>query len=335
MFSRVDNFLELVDFGSRKKAERFLKPVFAKTKVELNLMTKEGMLTLFDVFTLWENENQLYVFCIEKQDHIQQIQTVIKKLEKQLENENLTLLEKQEQLEMTLKNMDQIVMEHDNLANIGKIASSIAGDLKKPLVSIRGFLQLLKPHLVESGKAHYADIALDEVEHANNLIYQYLSTSNTSLPVKEQVNVHKLLTDVVSGSEKEAVSMGCEINYVRDQILPIMHADPQQLKQVLYNLVKNALDAIELSDQKENGSIVVRTKATKFTVEISITDNGIGMDHETTQKIFTPFYTTKEKGTGIGLALSLKIVKNHGGIIDVSSEIGEGSTFVIVLPLEN
>ncbi|QDP41428.1 two-component system sensor histidine kinase NtrB [Radiobacillus deserti] len=333
-FPTVHSFLDLVDLSSRKKAERFMNPVVSRNKVELNLITKHQSLLLFDVYTQWENQERLFVFCVEKQESIQAIRSIIHKLEKQLENDDLSLQEKQEQLEMTIRNMQQVVIHHDNLSNIGKIASSIAEDLKKPLISVRGFLQLLKPYLVELGKDHYADIALDEIDHANNLIYQFLDATNISLPQKEQVNIQKLLMDVVEKSEAAAYSVNTEIKYMKEQILPVMNIDRKQIKQVLLNLIQNAMESIKVSANKDNGNVVIRTELTEKTIEISVRDNGIGMDRDTVKRIFTPFYTTKRKGTGIGLALSLKIIENHGGLIDVFSEPDQGSTFVVVLPLD-
>ncbi len=334
-FPNAMNFLELVDLGSRKKAERFLKPVFAKTKVELNLVRKDFTLTLFDVYTQWEDENRLYVFCIEKQESIQQIQTIIRKLETQLESGNLTLLEKQEQLEATLRRMEQVVMKHDNLSSLGRIASMVAGDLKKPLVSIRGFLQLLKPYLIETGKDHYADIALEEVDYANNLIYEYVSSTRPTPPNKQQVNIQKVLTDVIQSSQKEASKINYEIKYVKEQILPVQELDPKQMKQVVLNLIRNAMDAIQVSPNRGKGNILLRTRLNENTIEISVKDNGSGMEEETVKRIFTPFFTTKERGAGIGLSVCQKIVENHGGIIEVSSKPGEGTTFIVVLPIES
>lgn len=334
-FSKVGNFLELVDLGSRKKAERFLKPVFEKTRVELNLVRKDFSLTLFDVYTQWEDENRLYVFCIEKRESIQQIQTIIRKLEAQLKSENLSSLEKQEQLEATLRRMEQMVMEHDNLSSLGKIASIIAADLKKPLVSIKGFLQLLKPYLKETGKEHYADIALEEINDANNLIYEYVRSTRPPAPNKQQVNIQKVLMEVIQKSQKEATKIHCEIKYVKEQILPVQNIDVKQMKQVILNLIRNSMDAIQLSQNRGKGSIVLRTRLNEKTIEISVKDNGAGMEEGIVKRIFTPFFTTKEKGAGIGLSVCQMIVENHGGIMDVSSKLGEGTTFILILPLES
>ncbi|MBM7661570.1 signal transduction histidine kinase [Bacillus mesophilus] len=334
-FPSVTNFLELVDTDSRKKLERFMRPEFAKAKIELNLMTKQNTLALYDVYTQWENDERLYLYCIEKQESLQQIQEIIVRQQTQLENENLILLEKQEQLEVTLKKMEKVVMQHDNLANFGKIASSIASELKRPLISIGGFIQLIKPHLVDTGKAHYANIALDEINHANNLIYQFLSTHVPALPEKKQANVQKIISDVIASTRNEAGRNGCSVKYVKEQILPVIDIDPLQIKQVLLNLIKNGMDAIQASSNKQIGNIEIRTKLQKDTVEISVHDNGKGMDHETQRRIFTPFYTTKDKGIGIGLSVCLKIIQNHGGIIETKSNVGEGSMFTIVLPIES
>ena len=109
--------------------------------------------------------------------------------------------------------------------------------------------------------------------------------------------------------------------------------DVKQIKQVIFNMVKNAMDAIEEVGEEHTGLIRRLTATENKFVHISIADNGHGMDHNTLVRLFDPFFTTKESGTGLGLSVSYRIIKNHGGTISVDSKKGEGTRFIIMLPL--
>jgi signal transduction histidine kinase len=109
--------------------------------------------------------------------------------------------------------------------------------------------------------------------------------------------------------------------------------DVKQIKQVILNMVKNAMDAIEDVGEEHTGLIQISTGTENKYVQISIADNGQGMDHNTLVRLFDPFFTTKESGTGLGLSVSYRIIKNHGGNISVDSKKGEGTRFIIMLPL--
>ncbi|MBD8070156.1 two-component system sensor histidine kinase NtrB [Bacillus sp. PS06] len=332
-FPRVTNFLDLVDYGSKNKVKRFMNPVIHKTKLEINLLTKHQPISLYDVYIQWDQDKRLNVFCIEKQNYVEQIQSFLSKLEKQLSDENLSLLEKKEELERSLKKMEQIVTEHDSLANLGKLVTGIAEELRRPLISIKGFLQLLKPHLIDIGKEHYVNVALDEINQANHLIFQYLSTTMPSSPMKEQNNIHKVITEVIQSTEKEAHNLNCEIKYNKEHILPVINMDTKQIKQVFLNLLRNSMEAIEDHPSRESGHIQIKTNIVNHSIEVSFQDNGIGMNKETVKNIFTPFFTTKDKRAGIGLSVSAHIVEIHGGKIEVSSTPQEGAIITVILPL--
>ncbi|MEW9109997.1 ATP-binding protein [Cytobacillus gottheilii] len=333
-FPQASNFMDLVDYGSIKKVEKFMKSNVGQTKIEINMLTKHQPITLFDVYIQWDSEKKLNVFCIEKQEFVHQVQSFVTKLEKQLNNENLTIAEKQDELEHSLKRVQQLLMQHDNLSNISKLVSHIADELKKPLTSIRGFLQLLKPHLSSIGKEHYANIALDEINQANNLIYQYLNTTKPATPNKTQSNLQKMITEVVQLTNAESKKIHCEVKYVKEHILPAVNVDVKQMKQVFLNILRNGMEAIQNSKNRNNGQILIRTDLTDDAISISFEDNGIGMTQVTIANLFTPFFTMKEKGTGIGLAVSLHIINMHGGTIEVKSEAESGSQFTIILPID-
>jgi signal transduction histidine kinase len=332
-FPNVSNFLDLVDPESRKKAIHFLNNDYRTIKIELNLRTLKDPLKLFDVFVKWENEKNVHVICVEKDRQVEKLLKILRNFEQTLMKGKFELLEQKEELEQSIKEMKHLVMNQDNLAQLGKLSARIAHEIRNPLTSVRGFLQLMKPYLQEIDKEQYADIALEEIDRASDIIYKFLNASKLPVPTKELVSVPRLLQDVVTFCQSEALIHNIEVTYKHSQILTSIWLDKKQIKQVLLNIIKNAMDAILEMAKEERGKILVVAQQTNENVLIKIIDNGIGMDKETVSKLFKPFFTTKEKGTGIGLAVCEKIISSHDGEIKVQSKVGEGTTFEIYFPL--
>lgn len=230
------------------------------------------------------------------------------------------------------KQIEQTAYQNDKLAMLGKIAASIAHEIRNPLTSIRGFIQLLRPHLMTLGKEEYARIILDEIDRANDIIYEFLNSSKPTAPLAQEVPVESLLKEVTLLSESEALMKGCQIHCETYDAHTKVAIDVKQIKQVILNIVKNAMDAIDDLGGSRGGRIDIVTKREGRFIEISIRDNGKGMDRSTLNRLFDPFFTTKQQGTGLGLSVSYRIVRNHGGMIRVSSEPGEGTEFKIYLP---
>ncbi|SEN82403.1 PAS domain S-box-containing protein [Paenibacillus sp. OV219] len=231
------------------------------------------------------------------------------------------------------KQIEQTAYQNDKLAMLGKIAAAIAHEIRNPLTSIRGFIQLLKPHLAQLGKEEYSRIILTEIDRANDIIYEFLNSSKPSAPMKQKVPIHSLLKEVILLSDSEALLKGCQIHLESyDEELTIS-IDVKQVKQVILNMVRNAIDAIGELESERSGRIDIVTRRDGRDAEITIRDNGNGMDTTTKSKLFDPFFTTKVSGTGLGLSVSYRIVRNHGGKIRVSSNPGEGTEFNIYLPL--
>ncbi|SFS48646.1 ATP-binding protein [Paenibacillus sp. BC26] len=231
------------------------------------------------------------------------------------------------------KQIEQSAYQNDKLAMLGKIAAAIAHEIRNPLTSIRGFIQLLKPHLTQLGKEEYSRIILTEIDRANDIIYEFLNSSKPSAPMKQKVLINSLLKEVILLSDSEALMKGCQIHletYDEDLSTSI---DVKQIKQVILNIVRNAMDAIDELGGERSGRIDIITRRDGKDAEITIRDNGKGMDVVTKSKLFDPFFTTKAAGTGLGLSVSYRIVRNHGGKIRVSSSSGEGTEFNIYLPL--
>ncbi len=230
------------------------------------------------------------------------------------------------------KQIEQTALQNDKLAMLGKIAASIAHEIRNPLTSIRGFIQLLGPHLKEIGKEEYVRIILSEIDRANEIIYEFLNASKPSVPMKQTVLVDLLLKETILLSESEANMKGCELHCeIFDPFLAVA-IDVKQIKQVLLNMIKNAMDAIQGTSVERKGRIDVSARREGPYAVISIRDNGKGMDRTTLGRLFDPFFTTKEDGTGLGLSVSYRIINNHGGSIRVDSKPGEGTEFMIYLP---
>jgi signal transduction histidine kinase len=231
------------------------------------------------------------------------------------------------------KQIEQTAYQNDKLAMLGRISASIAHEIRNPLTAIRGFIQLLRPHLLQLGKDEYARIILTEIDRANDIIYEFLNSSKPSAPQKTVMSVDSLLKEVVLLTESEGLMKGCEITLDEGDAPLNVSIDVKQIKQVILNMVKNAMDAIEEVGEEHTGLIRISTSTENKFVEISIADNGHGMDHNTLVRLFDPFFTTKESGTGLGLSVSYRIIKNHGGTISVDSKKSEGTRFKIMLPL--
>lgn len=231
------------------------------------------------------------------------------------------------------KQIEQSALQNDKLAMLGKIAAAIAHEIRNPLTSIRGFIQLLKPYLLEIGKEEYARIILTEIDRANDIIYEFLNSSKPSAPMKQAASIEHLIREVVMLTESESLLRNCEIMVESFQSDAIVSIDIKQVKQVILNLLKNSLDAVEEVQAVRRGRIDIMLKSDGEYVQIVIKDNGKGMDKATMNKLFDPFFTTKQAGTGLGLSVSYRIIRNHGGTIRVDSDVGSGTEFTIYLPL--
>jgi PAS domain S-box-containing protein len=230
------------------------------------------------------------------------------------------------------KLIEQTAFQNDKLAMLGKIAAAIAHEIRNPLTAIRGFIQLLDPHMKEIGKQEYVRIILSEIDRANNIIFEFLNSSKPTAPLKQIVSVDSLLRESILLTESEANMKGCELHCeIFDPDMTVA-VDVKQIKQVLLNMIRNALDAIQEAGDGRKGRIDISARREGLNVLITIRDNGKGMDRETMSRLFDPFFTTKQDGTGLGLSVSYRIINNHGGSIAVDSTPGEGTEFSIYLP---
>ncbi|MGZ9583474.1 ATP-binding protein [Paenibacillus marinisediminis] len=233
------------------------------------------------------------------------------------------------------KRIEHSAVQNDKLAILGKIAAAIAHEIRNPLTSIRGFIQLLRPHLMQLGKDEYARIILAEIDRANDIIYEFLNSSKPTAPFTSVVPITSLIREVIMLTESEALMKGCVISLeeqASDSSI-LVSIDVKQIKQVFLNMIRNAIDALVEMRNTRAGLIEISAKLEGKYAAVSIRDNGKGMDDRTLERLFDPFFTTKDDGTGLGLSVSYQIIRNHGGTIEVNSKQGEWTEFVIRLPI--
>lgn len=227
------------------------------------------------------------------------------------------------------KHLEQAVMRNEKLAAIGSMAAGIAHEIRNPLTSVRGFIQLLQSELVKSNKKEYVDIMLEEIDRANSVLKDFLGFAKPTCPKRKPLAVYDLLEEIRLLTEGEALLREINMEFTCPEGLPDIYVDKDQLKQVLLNILKNAFDAVEA-----HGWVRVAAQWDQASGKVSITveDDGIGMDPQTVTRIFDPFFTTKESGTGLGMAVTYQIIKNHEGEIKVKSSQGTGTVFTVILP---
>ncbi len=225
--------------------------------------------------------------------------------------------------------------ERDRLAALGEMAAGLAHEIRNPLGAIKGAAQFLDPKHLPGEYGEFVEVIVEEVNRLNGVVSAFLDYSR---PMKQNfgpTDVHEVVTRTLKLIVND-VPKNVTIKEELSDALPRVDADAEQLKQVLINLVQNAVQAIGEKD----GELTIRTsKPERFgdfrapdQVELQVSDNGPGIPADQLLNIFVPFFTTKQKGTGLGLAICQRIVKNHGGTISVQSKVGEGSTFTIRLP---
>ena len=220
--------------------------------------------------------------------------------------------------------------------NVNQMAMKLAHEVRNPLTTIKGFLQLLKPELTDIKKAEYVDIAVDEIDRVNEILNHYLNQLKPlNIIQKEIVSINPLVSNVFKLFESEA-----KIKNIR-MSLCLMNDDIQilvnehELRQVLINLLKNAIEAIETSYNINGaGMISIQTEVSNLNAYIHVIDNGCGISNENMKKLFTPFFTTKEGGTGIGLSLCKEIINNNDGHLFASTIQKAGTKFTIEFPLQ-
>jgi two-component system, sporulation sensor kinase E len=230
-----------------------------------------------------------------------------------------------------LRSLEEQVQRSDRLAMIGQIAAGTAHEIRNPLTSIKGFLQVLNKTFKTKGmdkEFSYTEIMLTEIDRINQLVSEFLLLSKPKNVIFELMDISKVFREILPIIHNEAILHGVVVEYMTEGTLPNVLGDRELFKQVCLNISKNGIEAMT-----DGGilTIVERVDIEERKVNIDIHDSGPGIPSFLIDKIFDPFFTTKENGTGLGLSVCQRIVLDLGGTIRVSSK-GFGTTFTISIP---
>jgi two-component system sensor histidine kinase AtoS len=275
-------------------------------KMEINHMRKDGTVFPIEISAgLLEFGNHKYILAIDRD------------------------ITERKQAEETLRRTEQMKCA-------GELATGLAHEIKNPLAGIKASIEVLStaPYLPEDDKGILVQV-IGEIKRIESLIKGLLNFARPSRPQFDDTDVNAVLDAVAylvlqSPSRAAGASRGITIVKDFDRHLPVITADPMQLKQVFMNLLLNAVDAMQ-----DGGILVMKTRldAAAQAVRVEISDTGRELDAAVMDKIFQPFFTTKPKGTGLGLAISKRLIEDHGGRIGVARNPGGGATFNISLPV--
>ncbi|MBW7982296.1 PAS/PAC sensor signal transduction histidine kinase [Enterobacillus tribolii] len=229
------------------------------------------------------------------------------------------------------KEVQHRIAQAERLAALGELMAGVAHEVRNPLTAISGFVQLLKDGEEDARKREYTHIILNEVNSINKVIQQLLDFARPRCGRMQQVSLNQLITETLILIKTGGSEARIDFNVCLEEGLPDIDADGEQLKQVLLNLLINAVQAIPC---KGNITITTRRSGERHQ-EITIRDSGQGISEESISRIFDPFYTTKPSGTGLGLPICQRIIALHDGDIRLESRPGHGTTFIILLPVHH
>jgi signal transduction histidine kinase len=247
---------------------------------------------------------------------------------------------------LELKKAQEEIIRAEKLASVGRLSAGIAHEIGNPIGIVMGYLELLKQKdIPDTERKEYIHRTEEEIERINTIIRQLLEISRPSNAGLKVVSVHDLIDDIAQVLDVQPlmsnIELECRLQAQNDKVL----ADSNQLRQVFLNLIINAADAVSSEGKAVNGKLSIQSTLAgekpeqpqnqQKHLKIMFIDNGPGIPEENIANIFDPFYTTKDpgKGTGLGLSVSFMIIEGFGGKMTVSSEIGEGTTMTLLLPV--
>lgn len=225
-----------------------------------------------------------------------------------------------------IKETEAMLRKAEKLSVAGELAASVAHEIRNPLTSIRGFIQLMKSDNKPSDKTFH-QIVLDEIDRINDIVSELLLLAKPQELAYEKARVESIMSSVFGLLESQSNLYGVETKLEVLGALPEIDCEPNQLKQLFINIIKNSIEA-------DSNKVNITMKNTKDGfIRIKVKDDGCGIEKDRIKRLGEPFYSAKEKGTGLGLTVSYRIVQAHKGKIRYASEVNEGTEVEILLPI--
>jgi signal transduction histidine kinase len=244
-----------------------------------------------------------------------------------------SLMENVDQTQSELQQSREHLLQAEKLAMVGKLAAGVAHTIRNPLTSVNMRLFSLERSLkLSQTQQEDFEVISEEVRHIDTIVQNFLEFARPPKLKIQSISPSEVVDMALQLLRHRLESYGVQVELDRQYRLPKIEADPEQLKEVLINLLVNACEAMG-----QGGLIVIReeegvAEPLGRVVVIRVKDNGPGMPKSVRDKVFQPFFSTKEEGTGLGLSIAYRIVEEHGGWLSLKSKEGEGTTFTITLP---
>ncbi|WP_206916551.1 ATP-binding protein [Alicyclobacillus suci] len=226
-----------------------------------------------------------------------------------------------------LRNTQQMLINYEKLRAVGQLAAGIAHEIRNPLTSVMGFLQLME-NTVPDSQQKYFSVMQNELARIESITNEMLALAKPQAMQYRPINLPDVLMDTVNLLSAQAHMNNIEIEIQFDSNEAPVLAEFNRLKQVFVNVIKNGMESMN-----GGGVLQIRMHQTGELVIVSFSDHGSGIPEEIMNKIGDPFFTTKEDGTGLGLLVSQNIIRDHSGTMDITSEYGKGTTVTISFPL--
>lgn len=225
------------------------------------------------------------------------------------------------------KRAEELVINSEKLAAVGQLAAGVAHEIKNPLTTLKGYTEYLRDETKDSEKVKLFDILLEEIERINMITGEFMVLGKPDTYDFKKVDVISTVKHIAFFLQNEAKKRNVQFEFDMNVDEAFVNGEESQLKQVFLNILKNAMEAMP-----DGGNIFIKISKNVKKIELSFKDEGIGIPKEFITRIGQPFFTTKQKGSGLGLMVSYKIIENHLGKIMVDSKESIGTTFTIVLP---
>lgn len=225
-----------------------------------------------------------------------------------------------------LKQKEQELSRLERLNLIGQMAAGISHEVRNPLTTVRGFLQMLKEKTDSAQKKEYMEIMISEIDRANGIITDFLSLAKANSDSTKMEDINEIITRIYPMLQADAFNDNKDV-LTNLGVVPVLELNESEIRQLILNLVRNGLE-----ETPPGGKVEISTYLETDRVVLAISDEGKGIPEEVQGKIGTPFMTTKETGTGLGLAISVGIARRHQAKFEFNTG-QSGTTFYIKFPI--